>query len=182
MKAKEKEKDFQQVANDYGRRVIEGLREELDALEHAQGGCSGEVDCDACAGHGKTILNGEALDCAECGGTGLTKCDAGKDSDHPEAWHDEDRARQRIDEGPLSVEVRGGWHAPGAEDMEAEDYCILLGTGGPASRIVGDLRSGQPSSARFEYQDWFKPWTEAQTNSAEDATLLEYAQQFYFGE
>ena len=89
-------------------------------------------------------------------------------------------ARRHIEEGPLSVEVRSGWHTPGDDNAEDEEYCILLGTGGPAARIVGDLDRGQPSSAHFEYQDWFKPWTQANLTGDEESALLEYAQQFYF--
>ena len=40
----------------------------------------------------------------------------------------------------------------------------------------------QPTSASFEYQDWFKPWTEVYTDSADDEVMLTYAQCFYFGE
>ena len=50
----------------------------------------------------------------------------------------EDDARSRIDEYPLSVQTRSGWHNPGTIEPDAE-FEILLGTGGPASRIVGTL-------------------------------------------
>ena len=55
-----------------------------------------------------------------------------------ELYHDEEDAGRRIQEDPLSVLVRSGWHSPG-EKMEAAEYEILLSTGGPATRIVGDL-------------------------------------------
>ena len=91
---------------------------------------------------------------------------------------DEYAARERIQEDPLSIEV-GGWWSPGAK-AEASEFRILLGTGGPATRIVGDLdEHSQPTSARLEVQDWFKPWT--QFNCDEDI-LLAYCQEFYFGE
>ena len=81
------------------------------------------------------------------------------------------------------MEVRGDWHTPGSEDgSEATEYCILLGTGGPAARIVGDLNQGQPDSAHFDYQDWFKPWTRARLSGEEENVLLKYAQNFYFGD
>ena len=89
-----------------------------------------------------------------------------------------------VQEDPLSVEVRSGWYSfgPNANAKPAE-YNILLGTGGPASRIIGDLDEyGQPENARFEYQDWGKPWTEARTSPEQDETMLEYARHFYFGE
>ena len=92
---------------------------------------------------------------------------------------DQDEARQRIEEDALSVEVRSDWTTPG-EKMEAGEYCILLCTGGPAARIVGDLNGGEPCSARLEYQDWGVPWTEY-VNCDRD-TLLTYARCFYFGE
>jgi hypothetical protein len=109
------------------------------------------------------------------------ECKRGEDSENPEGWHDEDSARQHIEEAPLSVEVRCEWHAPGSESEDTE-YNILLCTGGPAARIVGGLERGQPTTARFEYQDWFKPWTEAQTTSEQNSTMLEWAQVFYFGD
>ena len=39
-----KEKDFQLVANEYATGVIESMREDLDALAHAQE-CTGRDDC-----------------------------------------------------------------------------------------------------------------------------------------
>lgn len=94
---------------------------------------------------------------------------------------DEDSIRQRIEESPLSVEVRTDWYQPG-QSAEPGEYCILLSTGGPALRIIGDLDQGQPVSARLEYQDWFTPWTEKITTGDDHAALLRWAQVFYFGE
>src|SRR5580692_4457998 len=71
-----------------------------------------------------------------------------------------------VQEDPLSVEVRTGWYTPGSRSgaTKPAESCILLGTGGPASRIVGTLdENGEPESTRFEYQDWGKPWTAART-------------------
>lgn len=98
-------------------------------------------------------------------------------------YHDQDQASESIDEDPLSVEVRGGWHSPGESD-EMEEYEILLCTGGPAVRIIGELdEHNQPSSARLEYQDWFTPWTEFfDFKDDERDLLLKYAQHFYYGE
>jgi hypothetical protein len=60
----------------------------------------------------------------------------------------QDEARERIEEDPLSVEVRSDWTTPG-EEMTPAEFCILLGTGGPATRIVGELdEHGEPSSRR----------------------------------
>src|ERR1700688_3351783 len=73
---------------------------------------------------------------------------------------DDEEQRERISsEGALDIEVRGDWHTPGnAEDAKPTEYFILLGTGGPTSRIKGELNKYcEPSTAIFECQDWFKP-------------------------
>ncbi len=93
----------------------------------------------------------------------------------------EDDARQRIDEDPLSVEIRSGWTTPG-ETLELEEFCILLCTGGPAVRIRGELDRGEPSRAWVEHQDWGTPWTEIGFEPGEHGAILTYARCFYFGE
>ena len=85
-------------------------------------------------------------------------------------------------ESPLSVEVRSGWYAPGAEDDAdpAAEYRIMLSWGGPAARIVGDLDVyGQPETATLEVQDWGTPWTEYTGDDPD--VLLRYARFFYYG-
>lgn len=68
---------------------------------------------------------------------------------------------------------------PVGETPEATGYTILLSTGGPAYRISGNLNEwNEPCSARLERQDWFIPWGVVSV----DGSLLDYAQQFYFGE
>lgn len=95
---------------------------------------------------------------------------------------DEDALRERIEESPLSVEVRSGWHVPGAEDDGPEEYMILLSTGGPALRIVGDLdHHCEPKSARLEYQDWGTPWTERICTGSDHDALMTFVGCFYFG-
>lgn len=92
---------------------------------------------------------------------------------------DEDEARQIIQEDPLEVQVRSDWTNPG-ETLEAGEFMILLCTGGPAVRIVGELNRGEPCRAWLEYQDWGTPWT--QWFGASSDTLCEYAANFFFGE
>lgn len=94
---------------------------------------------------------------------------------------DREDAERRIHEDALSVEVRSDWHAVG-EDSEDAEFLILLCTGGPACRIVGELCGGEPSRARIEHQDWGTPWTEWRTTSEEKEALLAYCRCFYFGE
>lgn len=91
-------------------------------------------------------------------------------------------AIERIQEDALSVEVRSGWGPPRADQFAYpyEEFKILLSTGGPASRIRGELDNGEPVRAWLEVQDWGTPWT--QYFDIEQDTLLAYARCFYFGE
>jgi hypothetical protein len=90
---------------------------------------------------------------------------------------DEDDARQRIQDDPLSLrifgeKIDGNW--------EANKFELLLTTGGPAVRIVGELNQyGEPESARLEVQDWGKCWTEF---FCDKKILLAYCNEFYFGD
>lgn len=94
---------------------------------------------------------------------------------------DQDEARERIREDPISVEVRTNWHAIGADDQESTHFRILLMTGGPAVQIMGELtEDGEPERAWLEYQDWGTSWT--RYFDADQDTLLAYARCFYFGE
>lgn len=91
---------------------------------------------------------------------------------------DADEARQRIDEDPLSLQIRSGWCSLG-DEMEPEEYELLLVTGGPAVRIIGTLDRGEAATAVLQVQDWFTPWTEFATTSDERDTLMAYANCFY---
>lgn len=72
---------------------------------------------------------------------------------------DEDDARQRIQEDPLSIEFRSDW-CTDPRDFTPAEFCVLLSTGGPAVRIVGELSDhGGYSGVRLQVQDWFTPWT-----------------------
>ena len=93
---------------------------------------------------------------------------------------DAEEARERIQESPLSVQVRSGWASVG-DALNAEEFEILLSTGGPALRIRGELdEHREPSRAWIEYQDWGTGWT--QYFDVEQSTLLTYCSVFYFGE
>lgn len=89
-----------------------------------------------------------------------------------------EEAEQRIHDDPLSIELSGKWTI--GETPTADKAIILLGTGGPAVRIVCELSDGEPSRAWIEAQDWFKPWT--QYIGGDSDTLLTYCRCFYFGE
>jgi hypothetical protein len=93
---------------------------------------------------------------------------------------DQEEARQRIQEDPLSVEVRSAWDIVGGDTSPAE-FRIVLCTGGPHVEIRGELdQYQQPSRAWIQYQDWGTPLT--QYFDIEAQTLLTYCQEFYFGE
>ena len=133
-------------------------------------------------------LRGELSDAAADGGTEAWKLANPDDAEELEELEtaageckDEEEARERIQEDALSVEVRSDWHAPG-ESGEPTEFCILLCTGGPAVRIIGDLDRGEPSRPRIEYQDWGTPWTEYFPTSEQRAALESYCSCFYFGE
>ena len=96
---------------------------------------------------------------------------------------DEEKAREEIQEDPLSVQVRGGWYSPGDDKPDPEEFEILLCTGGPAVRIRGELSNGEPDRCWLEHQDWGTSWQQyfpKQDNWHE--TLLTYCRQFNFGE
>ena len=94
-----------------------------------------------------------------------------------------EEAQQTIREDALSVEVRSGWVTPGSDEMKAEEFCILLCTGGPAVRLVGELdEHNEPRRVWVEYQDWGTPWTHYVGAAPYTDKLLAYCQQFYFGE
>lgn len=144
------------------------IRDMLARLEHARD-CKDDDDCDMLINTGEPDENGNSIYVWPVDMEWTRQ-----------EYHDVNAAEESISEDPLSVETRSGWHAPG-EEAEDEEFCILLCTGGPAVRIVGDLgRYGEAHSARLEYQDWGTPWTEyiGDHHSSNVAILQEYANYF----
>lgn len=94
-----------------------------------------------------------------------------------------EKIQQQVQEWPLSVDVRStSWVSVGAE-MEADEFRILLSTGGPSMRITGDIgQHGEPCNPLMQVQDWFKPWTTCDTTEEQDEALLWFCSEFYFGE
>ncbi|MBK6800386.1 MAG: hypothetical protein IPG83_02545 [Novosphingobium sp.] len=97
-----------------------------------------------------------------------------------EAFDDPDALRQRIEEMPLSVQVRGGWYSPGdyrgQSERQAEEFEILLSTGGPALRITGDIGG----AASLQWQDWGTPWTDYRdTTDGQDEAIAAFVGLFY---
>ncbi len=89
---------------------------------------------------------------------------------------DEEKARQRIQEDALSVRIFGE-RVDG--EWQADRFELLLATGGPAVRIMGELdANNEPDRAWLEVQDWGKPWT--QYFQADQDTLMAYCGCFCF--
>jgi len=96
-------------------------------------------------------------------------------------WDGQD-AETAIEDSPLCIEVRQGWHIPGGDSADTE-YCITLCTGGPAVRVIGDLDHGDPTTAILQCQDWGTPWTRVSgITDDETVVLLAYARQLYYGD
>lgn len=92
----------------------------------------------------------------------------------------EEEARGAIEGDALSIEVRSGW-ASSKDEFEAEEFRIVLCTGGPHVELVGDLYRGTPSRIRVLYRDWGTSG-EYFPESEEREALETYCSQFYFGE
>lgn len=88
-------------------------------------------------------------------------------------WADE--LRTALEESVLCVDLVAIY--PSRDTCEWE---ILLGTGGPADRVlVTTSFNGDVEDAKYQHQDWFTPWTDAEN---QDYELVErFAQVFYFG-
>ena len=81
----------------------------------------------------------------------------------------------------LSVEIREGWKEPGdGASVEPTEFQILLTTGGPALRIMGELDDGEPRRCWLECQDWGTPWT--QCFAKNERALQWFCGLFWFGE
>lgn len=129
----------------------------------------------------------------------LAEATSGAPADHTEGWwedqypdeaeelreleeaaggyEDQEDVQRAIGEDPLSVQVRSGWHDPGDTFAGDEEFQILLCTGGPAVRIVGELNPyNEADRAWIEYQDWFTGWE--QWTGADSDLLCKYANHF----
>jgi hypothetical protein len=98
--------------------------------------------------------------------TGNYEEDFAVDPDDDDEVMDQDTAMERLQEMPLCFEKILTDHR-----NETIQWEILLGTGGPADRVlVTTSLEGHVESAVYEHQDWFQPWTAAEN---QDATLVE---------
>lgn len=94
-------------------------------------------------------------------------------------WHARPDCDEKHDwpmEAPLEITVRSGWH-PIGQPMEAREIAILLGTGGPAVRIVADIdgRNGAVLNPRLQVQDWGTPWMDCVLTSEQREAVEAFA-------
>jgi hypothetical protein len=83
---------------------------------------------------------------------------------------DESDAMERLQEQPLSFQKVITDHI-----NETIQWEILLGTGGPADRVmVTTDYHGSVESAEYQFQDWFQPWTTAEDQ--DEALVQRYAE------
>lgn len=89
-------------------------------------------------------------------------------------------AEQAIYDDPLEVSVRcASWSSP-YDNLEPDEYRVLLCTGGPAVQITGDLNEYmRPVTARLQHQDWFEPWETLSIDDQDNEALLTYAYHFF---
>ena len=99
-----------------------------------------------------------------------------------ETFRDASVIQERMQEGALSVEVRDDWYVPGGKDGGPTEFRVLVSTGGPAFRIIGDLdQNGQPTDVRAEHQDWGTLWIEVELSNEEQEAVDWFAGLFYYG-
>lgn len=84
--------------------------------------------------------------------------------------------RERIEEMPLSVECVAIY-----PHREICSWEILLGTGGPADRVLVTTDfDGEVEDATYQFQDWGTLWTDAHGQAYD--SVMAFAQVFYFRE
>jgi hypothetical protein len=94
-----------------------------------------------------------------------------------------EEVKEELREMPLSVMVRDGWREPGKTSDSPEEFEILLGTGVPARRVIGKLdKYNEPLAVRYQYRDWFQPWTDGHFTGKEYDLIRRFASLFYYGE
>ena len=89
---------------------------------------------------------------------------------------DEEGVMAAICENPLDSSYTRESYEDGEEDEEdpITGFTVLLCTGGPAVRIVGDLYAGVESNVRVESQGWFIPWQRIALSASEQDAVNWY--------
>tara|TARA_R100000995_G_scaffold56117_1_gene27723 strand:- start:83 stop:502 length:420 start_codon:yes stop_codon:yes gene_type:complete len=90
--------------------------------------------------------------------------------------------KESILNSALSVEFRSGWSS-NFNQLEIEQFKILLTWGGPALRVIGDLdQYKQCENIKLQFQDWGTYWTDYELTEKEEESLNWFCNCFYFGE
>tara|TARA_S200000501_G_C20269454_1_gene502162 strand:+ start:74 stop:475 length:402 start_codon:yes stop_codon:yes gene_type:complete len=96
-------------------------------------------------------------------------------------YNQQDELRESILNSALSVEFRSGW-STNPEELEIEEFKILLTWGGPALRVIGDLdQYKQPENIKMQFQDWGTLWTDYELTEKQEESLNWFCNCFYFG-
>jgi hypothetical protein len=149
---------------------------ETDKQENARSSALATFECIA-----ELLTKLEQADCSHDFDNEARVCDRCELAEDGADALDVDEIREELQEMPLSVQVREDWHNPGETGARPAEFELLMGTGGPAVRIRGELDEyGQPTRAYLQAQDWYIPWFDVTVPRAE--TLLEFASTFYYGE
>jgi len=77
---------------------------------------------------------------------------------------EENAAIDRLHGCAVGASVRSPWvrlttYCEDAEGLQPREYKITLCTGGPAVQLRGELRDGEPHSAKIEYRDGCERWS-----------------------
>mgnify|MGYP003133948265 FL=1 len=93
-----------------------------------------------------------------------------------------EQTKESILNSALSVEFRSGWTS-NPNELEIEEFKILLTWGGPALRVIGELNQyKEPENIKMQFQDWGTCWTDFEITENQQEALNWFCNCFYFGE
>jgi len=93
-----------------------------------------------------------------------------------------EQTKESILNSALSVEFRSGWTS-NPNELEIEEFKILLTWGGPALRVIGELNQyKEPENIKMQFQDWGTFWTDFEITENQQEALNWFCNCFYFGE
>ena len=96
-------------------------------------------------------------------------------------YDSQDELRESVLNSALSVEFRSGWYSSPEDETKAEEFKILLSTGGPALRVIGELDDYGPVNPKLQFQDWGTPWIDFEITENQQDALNWFCNCFYFG-
>ena len=92
--------------------------------------------------------------------------------------------KESILNSALSVEFRSGWYSSLYDRVrigEPAEFKILLSWGGPALRIIGEIKENYAVNPKLQFQDWGTPWTDFEITESQQEALNWFCNCFYFG-